>query len=448
MHHARHGGSHQPGEPNHRVDGNHKRRDTRIVVVRFPMYDLVAGVIDNVPRNAIVQKGQNKRQCRRPRSHKNHPDLAIEVEQIHHPIAASERRVLLGTVIWKVGTARSVAAIERGGKRVGYIEFFRGDTRKEQLFDQRKDHDRNGNGKIGKGAAKGVVTAKGRMLESSQHHGKETRAKAENETQKGHGQKTVMVVLGRRLLLGRMMLMIRIKIMQQPHLTRRIPNRIENKNRNDQKRKNLIRKARRILNEPIQIHEARHDHIERHPQPNPRIQGQKWHIDLFRQFIRHRLKGQHRPRPAIDHHGHARHETVKDTAPGGRQEQFDGPHVIVGAFGVDGAKGNARGNHGNEQKEGDGNGFGIEIGHFGFPVATERGDGVVVNAAAPGCGGVVVVTARGDARVGGGGVLLLLELGGMFGAGKGGAAAAAVRGDVVVVVVFHQWRCSGGIGRG
>jgi hypothetical protein len=69
------------------------------------------------------------------------------------------------------------------------------------------------------------------------------------------------------------------------------------------------------------------------------------------------------------YHRHSRHQTVKGSALSGGQKKFNGSDVIIGALGIDCAEGNGRCNKRNEHEEGDGNRFGIEIGHFPAPMS-------------------------------------------------------------------------------
>ena len=92
--------------------------------------------------------------------------------------------------------------------------------------------------------------------------------------------------------------------------------------------------------------------------------GQKGHVQIFGKRKQQGLKGQDGPGGSVDHERHSTDQSVKDSTPGGGQQEFRGPDCIVGSLGVDGTKGNARSNHRNEEKNRDGNRFGVEIDHL------------------------------------------------------------------------------------
>mmetsp|Transcript_7800 Transcript_7800/g.16168 ORF Transcript_7800/g.16168 Transcript_7800/m.16168 type:complete len:265 (-) Transcript_7800:1242-2036(-) len=225
------------------------------------------------------------------------------------------------------------------------------------------------------------------MLDAAQGERHKGGSQPQKETQKGHAE-VIVVLLTFQILV---MFVIGIEVVHQPHLARWIANRVEDENANDQKGKDLVRKARGVLNESIQIQHGRQDHVKGHPQTHPSVKGQKGHVPLDGQFVNERLKGEDRAGTAVDHHGHARHEGIKDAAKARSQQEFDRAHVIVGAFRVHGAKGDGGSNHGNEQKERHGNGFKVEILDFVPPVRADGRSKVLDNALAPSLRRFVVV---------------------------------------------------------
>jgi len=66
-----------------------------------------------------------------------------------------------------------------------------------------------------------------------------------------------------------------------------------------------------------------------------------------------------------------RDQRVEDAAPGSGEKELDSSDVVVGGLGVDGTEGDGRRDDGDEQEEGDGNGLGIEVGHFLAPPGTD-----------------------------------------------------------------------------
>jgi len=120
---------------------------------------------------------------------------------------------------------------------------------------------------------------------------------------------------------------------------------------------------------------------------------QKGHLQLlFRERGQNGLKGQDGTGGTVDHEGHSRHQAVKDSTPRRRQQEFGGSDSVVRLFGVDGSKGDAGGNDGNEQEKGNGNRFRVEIGHFLAPVLLNRRSKIGNNALAPSAVGSIAVS--------------------------------------------------------
>ena len=120
---------------------------------------------------------------------------------------------------------------------------------------------------------------------------------------------------------------------------------------------------------------------------------QKGHLQLlFRERGQNGLKGQDGTGGTVDHEGHSRHQAVKDSTPRRRQQEFGGSDGVVRLFGVDGSKGDAGGNDGNEQEKGNGNRFRVEISHFLAPVLLNRRSKIGNNALAPSAVGSIAVS--------------------------------------------------------
>ena len=71
------------------------------------------------------------------------------------------------------------------------------------------------------------------------------------------------------------------------------------------------------------------------------------------------------------YHGHSRKQRKEDSTPSSGDKKFDSTHVVVGSLGVDGTEGDGRRDHNNEHEDGNGNGLGVEVGHFFNPMSAD-----------------------------------------------------------------------------
>ena len=62
------------------------------------------------------------------------------------------------------------------------------------------------------------------------------------------------------------------KIPVDAHIGVRAAERADNKDARDEERKELVREAGRVDQDPIEIQESREEHVKGNPEPDPRIQ--------------------------------------------------------------------------------------------------------------------------------------------------------------------------------
>mmetsp|Transcript_3666 Transcript_3666/g.8445 ORF Transcript_3666/g.8445 Transcript_3666/m.8445 type:complete len:422 (+) Transcript_3666:733-1998(+) len=384
VHNARNRRSHQPGQSKNRVDGQHDCRNASIIIVGFPMADFVTWVIDNVPSDSIVQKGQNETKSCGSGRHEDGPSLSIDVKQINYPRPTSKGSILIGAFFWKVGSAVFRAAVEGRSKVIGYVQFFNLHTLKDGVFEDRTQNNRNGNGKVCHHRPNVIVATKGGIPNLTQKESDKGSSYTQDKTEQCHSH--VFVVFIQFFLLFIVWVIFR-KVMKKTDLGRRIANGIQNENGDNQKGKDFVCEPCGILDDAIQIKECCQQHVNGNPNTDPGIKGQEGNIQLFGKFIQDSLKSQYRACSTIDHHWHTRYQTVVGSAPPSRKQQFDSSNVIVGTLSIDGTKCDGGSNHSNEHEEGDSNGLGIECGHFVAPMSPYCGSKVLDNSTATRLGG-------------------------------------------------------------
>ena len=145
MHNTWHCRCDQPGQTKKWIDGNHDSRYACIIIVCISVFDHVRWVIDDVPRDTVVKKCQNKCQCSRTCRHKDYPTLAIQIKQINHPWSSTKGYFLFGTIIGEVTAAFRITTIECWCKAIWYIELFNRNIVKHNVLQKRKQTDTNRN---------------------------------------------------------------------------------------------------------------------------------------------------------------------------------------------------------------------------------------------------------------------------------------------------------------
>mmetsp|Transcript_14681 Transcript_14681/g.34111 ORF Transcript_14681/g.34111 Transcript_14681/m.34111 type:complete len:307 (-) Transcript_14681:289-1209(-) len=75
----------EPRQTEDRVDGDHDSGHERVVVVRVPVRDPVGRVVDDVPRDAVVEEAQDEGQRRGPGRSEDDPGLPAEIEEVDDP---------------------------------------------------------------------------------------------------------------------------------------------------------------------------------------------------------------------------------------------------------------------------------------------------------------------------------------------------------------------------
>mmetsp|Transcript_3591 Transcript_3591/g.9529 ORF Transcript_3591/g.9529 Transcript_3591/m.9529 type:complete len:283 (-) Transcript_3591:1091-1939(-) len=79
------GGGHQPWQSQQAVDEVEESIETQIVVVRFSVLQVVALVVDEMPRDAVVEVAKHEGKDGRSGRHDGNPVLSVEVAKVNQP---------------------------------------------------------------------------------------------------------------------------------------------------------------------------------------------------------------------------------------------------------------------------------------------------------------------------------------------------------------------------
>mmetsp|Transcript_15306 Transcript_15306/g.19146 ORF Transcript_15306/g.19146 Transcript_15306/m.19146 type:complete len:210 (-) Transcript_15306:867-1496(-) len=174
-------GGNKPWQPQNRVHGNHDPNDNCIVVVRISMRQLVCGMVDQVPRDTVVQENEDKCQHRRTRSHERHPRLAIQIGHINDPTPVPVRSTQVGTLLGPVRRTRRRTTRVRGGESIRDVQFFRGHGAAQDVSNNRHYKDGRYHRKVRNDVANSLIREEGGEFEFAQEERELDRAQAENQ---------------------------------------------------------------------------------------------------------------------------------------------------------------------------------------------------------------------------------------------------------------------------
>lgn len=124
VHHARHSGCDQPWQAQKRVDCNHDSTHTSVIVVCFSVSNFVAGVVDDVPSDSIVQKSKNEGQGSWSSRHQSDPPASIQIHEIHQPRTSTRWFRHIWAIIGPVRRTIRCTTSEGCGKGIRNIELF------------------------------------------------------------------------------------------------------------------------------------------------------------------------------------------------------------------------------------------------------------------------------------------------------------------------------------
>jgi hypothetical protein len=120
------------------------------------MCELVAGVVEQVPSNTIIEKDENEGKEGGDGSKERDPSLSIKIREVDEPVAATIR-FNVRTILREGRHTASVAAHLSWDDRVGDVEALDFDIIKESVGKDGPDKDREDHGKVADDGSPSVV---------------------------------------------------------------------------------------------------------------------------------------------------------------------------------------------------------------------------------------------------------------------------------------------------
>ena len=136
--------SDQPRQTHQRVHQDHDGRNAGVVVVGVSVGESVTWVVDNVPRDTVVQESQDERWNTKSGGNEDNVDFAVEIKQVNQPWSATPCFGLGGAVSGPVRAAVLGTAGEGRRESVWDIELFHLNILEDGVSQSRHDDDRKG----------------------------------------------------------------------------------------------------------------------------------------------------------------------------------------------------------------------------------------------------------------------------------------------------------------
>jgi len=330
-------------------------------------YQFVCRMVDEMPRNAVIQKNENESKQGGTGCHDGDPAFAIQITEIDQPRATSSRICEIQAIFRPAGIACFGTASKCWRNRAWNVEGLEWDMVEGQSSDQRPNQDGRDHGKIRHRVSEALRRQKWGELGASETKGHLHGANADQQRQQSGCR--VRVVVFYIVLLVR--LVIALKVIINSGGGKRTTQSVDDKDGGNEQGKDLVREPRRVGNDPIQGAERGQAHVEADPESNPGVEGQKGDAHALGHFEENLCKGQHRSRSTVDHHGLPADESVDDATPRGRHDHFHRSNPVFRGFAVHRTKGDGGSDAGKEKEEGDGDRFLIKVRHFLVPVCLQ-----------------------------------------------------------------------------
>ena len=114
-----------------------------------------------------------------------------------------------------------------------------------------------------------IVAAERGIPDGTKSNRKERCSETEDDAEQGNRHEVIIVVQGFLLFV---VWMVPTEVMEESDLGRRIAHRIQDEDRHDQKRKDLIGESCRVLDQSIHIEETGQQQVHGHPNSDPSIE--------------------------------------------------------------------------------------------------------------------------------------------------------------------------------
>ena len=258
---ARHRCGNQPRKSKHSVDQVENSIQAEIVVVCLAVLQVIVGVIDQVPGDAIIKEDQEKAEEGGACRHNRNPALAVHVREVNKPRTSTCRLRLFHAVIRKESGASRITALESRFELIRHIQLLRLGIGEQELATKRRNKDSRSNSEVVDRGAYGVIAEERRILERAKEEDQGSCTKTEDGTEHG-GLQVVVVSIIDIVFMRRV---VRIEVAEDTNVRKRISNGVQHKDAHNEQGKDLVGETSGHTNHSRQVEECSDEGVAANP---------------------------------------------------------------------------------------------------------------------------------------------------------------------------------------
>ena len=323
-------GGDQPREAKQAIDHVAESIQQEIPVIRVTMLKVVAGVVNQMPRDPIVKVEKNKGKGSRSGGSKDSPRFSIQITELGKPGSRSRRSSQIGALIGPEAFASISTAVEGGFEIVGDLELGSFDIRKANLFNNREQDDSSSHSKVMDKVTDVLVAEITGRLETTEEEDGGGGTEANNDTEQGGFVHTVVFVGTGEVRFKVVVCFVRwVQVPEKTSRSKGTSHGIQNKDRYDEEGENVIGESSCKLHVASEIHESCDSHVPKRPNRYPCIKRKKGHANRLRKIVDDSRHDQYRPSGTNNHGWHTTEQRKEATSPAGSQDTLNGADSIV-----------------------------------------------------------------------------------------------------------------------
>ena len=343
------------------------------------MLQVVAGVVDQVPCDTVVEVEQDESKKGRSSRHEGDPALSVQVSHVSKPRSCSSRGSLVLAVIGPERCTVGSAAGIRGFEAVGNAQSWDLDGGEAKVGNNSPHDDGSCNSKVMDGVTNILIAAETGSLEATQEEDGGSGSDTQDDTQQGCLLFAVVFIIR----VAFMEKIVGIQVSEETTRSERTSNSVQDENGHDQQREDIVGESSCVSDVSGKVEEGGKGSVSKSPDRYPSIKGKERNIKVHGHFVHHRSHNQDRTSTSDDDSGHSAEESHEDTDPGTSKDGLDGTNLVLGVSTVDCAESKDGSNHGDEHQKRNGDGLLVEGGHLLDPVGSDGGSNVMHQTTAP-----------------------------------------------------------------
>mmetsp|Transcript_81 Transcript_81/g.175 ORF Transcript_81/g.175 Transcript_81/m.175 type:complete len:307 (-) Transcript_81:492-1412(-) len=271
---ARHSGGNQPRQTEQSIHHVGETVQQEIPVVRVSMLEIVTGVVDQVPCDAVIKVKEDEGKRGRTGSGERGPRLSIQVAHLSEPRTSTNGFGLFRTFIRPERFARSVATSESRFEVIRNVEFSSLDVGESDLLDDGKQDHRTSDSKVVDHVAHILIAEVARVFEAAEKENGRGGTKSDDDTEQRRLVHAVIFISAREVLFEVFMRLVgRVQVTEKTTSSKGATHGVEDEDGDNQKGEDIIGKPSGQLDVSSEVHERSDGTVSECPNRDP---GVKW----------------------------------------------------------------------------------------------------------------------------------------------------------------------------